>query len=237
MPKINLPDFPYQPALYAAATPIGNLGDITLRTLQALSQAHLILAEDTRRIRKLLTHYEIHPQKLLSFHEHSTITDRLIENIKSIINAEAFALLVSDAGTPLISDPGFALIRVLRAESIPVLPLPGPSSLTAILSVAALPCHRFCFGGFLPNKREKRKKYLNSFNTQDGSLIFFESPQRLIKTLEDMAEVFGGERKLVIAREMTKKFEEVKEASIQEMLALYQHKTIKGEITLMVAPK
>jgi 16S rRNA (cytidine1402-2'-O)-methyltransferase len=237
MYKVGSTKIAMDAGLYIAATPIGNLGDITLRVLQALEQAQLILAEDTRRTRKLLSHFAIQAKPLRACHDHSKIDDKLMGAIEEIIHRGEIVLLVSDAGTPLISDPGFALVNKARALNLPVFALPGPSALSAALCVLGMPSHRFCFGGFLPNKTGQRKNYLKSFDPKGGSLIFFESPQRLVRSLEDMAEVFGVDCSVGIAREMTKKFEEVKVSSIREMIAHYQNKTIKGEITIMLAPK
>lgn len=218
-----------------AATPIGNLGDITLRVLKALGAAELILAEDTRRTRKLLTHYKIKPKKLISYHEHSAVTQKLIENVVEIVENGGLVVLVSDAGTPLISDPGFALLRELIALDVNIFSLPGASSPIAALSVAGIPTHRFSFGGFLPNKTNARKKYLKSFISENGgALVFFESPHRLKKAINDMVEVFGENKKIIIAREMTKKFEELKRGTLVELANYYDEKIVKGEITIVI---
>lgn len=219
------------------ATPIGNLGDVSLRALAALTQAHLILAEDTRRTRKLLSHYNIKGVPLQSFFEHSALGAKMTQ-IKEAVEAGGMVVFVSDAGTPLISDPGFRLVRGARELGLPVFSLPGASAVTAALSLAALPCHRFSFGGFLPPKTGARKTYLKSFehSAKAGSLVFYESPHRLLASLHDMAEVFGRTCPMMVAREMTKKFEETTLAPIEAQIALYESKAIKGEFTLIVAP-
>ena len=230
------PRISHVPALYITATPIGNLGDITLRALEVLAQAELILAEDTRRTRKLLTFYQIKPKRLIACHDHRPARGKTIDHIRRIIEGGGLAAFVCDSGTPVISDPGFDLARALVNADLPILPLPGASSVTAALSVAALPCHRWSFGGFPPTKQSARRKFLQSFQLEGGALIFFEAARRLNSALEDMIHVFGHQCPAVILREMTKKFEEIKRGSLAELKAFYQRTDAKGENTIILAP-
>ena len=226
----------HSPGVYITATPIGNLGDITLRALDILTSANLILAEDTRRIGKLLAHYQISPKQLCAFHDHSRLSPRLMERIRAEIQEGGIIALASDAGTPLISDPGFPLVRQLILEDLPIFSCPGPSSVIAALSIAGLPCHRWSFGGFLPRKHNARKDYLKSFNhPHGGALVFFETAPRLAQSLKDMAGVFGRQTQSVCIREMTKKFEEKKHGTLGALADFYQNHAIKGEIIIMLA--
>lgn len=194
--------------LYVVATPIGNLKDITYRAVEILSQVDLIAAEDTRHSSFLLQHYQIQVP-CLALHEHNErqIAARLVERIKA---GETIAL-ISDAGTPLISDPGYYLVNQVRAEGLPVVPVPGPSAFTAALSVSGLPSDRFVFEGFLPSKSGARQKRLQSLSTESRTLIFYEAPHRIVECLRDMADIFGAERIAVLAREITKTYETVQQ--------------------------
>lgn len=226
--------------LYLVATPIGNLRDITLRALEVLKSADVIASEDTRRTALLLKHYEIsvprggNPPSLLSFHEHSG--PGRVREIISLLKEGKHAALVTDSGTPLISDPGFPLVREAIREGIRVEAVPGPSALTAALAVGGLPTERFTFFGFLPAKPAARKKELHQTAALEQTLVFFESPHRILAVLREMLEIFG-DREAALARELTKKFEEVARGTLGELLARFEQKKPLGEIVLLVAGK
>jgi 16S rRNA (cytidine1402-2'-O)-methyltransferase len=219
--------------LYIVATPIGNLGDISARALGVLKAVSLIAAEDTRHSRKLLAHYGI-GTALLSVHEHNErdVTDRLLQKLSG---GEDIAL-VSDAGTPLISDPGFYLVRAARQAGLPVVPVPGPSALIAALSVAGLPTDRFVFAGFLPAKRTARRQRLQGLATEAATLVFYESSHRIVDSLADMAACLGNGREATIARELTKTFETVLTGTLDGLLEqlLADGQQQKGEFVVMV---
>ncbi|GMR15673.1 MAG: 16S rRNA (cytidine(1402)-2'-O)-methyltransferase [Gammaproteobacteria bacterium] len=222
-----------QAGLYVVATPIGNLEDISHRAVRLLSGADLIAAEDTRSSRVLLSHYGI-TTPMLALHEHNEarVVGQILERIT---NAEAVAL-ISDAGTPLISDPGYRLVRSAREAGLPVFSLPGPSAVTAALSVAGLPPDRFAFEGFLPSKAVARKKMLKMLSCEPRTLVFFESSHRIEAAIDAMAEVFGRERLAAVCRELTKKFETVMRAPLAEIsktLAADKNQT-KGEFVIVV---
>ena len=219
--------------LYIVATPIGNLQDISARALEVLKAVSLIAAEDTRHSKKLLTHYGI-GTALLAVHEHNErdVTVRLLQKLSA---GEDIAL-VSDAGTPLISDPGFYLVRSARQAGLAVVPVPGPSALVAALSVAGLPTDRFVFAGFLPAKQAARRQRLQGMATETATLVFYESSHRIVDCLADMAACLGGEREATIARELTKTFETVLTgtlAGLLEQLLADSHQQ-KGEFVVMV---
>ena len=216
--------------LYIVATPIGNLEDITLRALRILKEADLIAAEDTRHTRKLLDHYGI-DKPLTSYHEHNERTKAhdLVARLKRGENVA----LVSDAGTPTLSDPGFRLIREAILASVPVVPVPGPSALTAVLSVSGLPTDRFVFEGFLPAKKGERRARLNRLREETRTLVFYEAPHRLRESLADLLEIFG-DREVVLGREITKIYEEFIRGRVSEVRAQVEHKEPRGEITLVV---
>ncbi len=217
--------------LYLVATPIGNLQDITLRALAVLGAADLVLAEDTRRTRKLLTHYEIRTS-LKSLHDHNehTLAQRLAERVAA---GERMAL-VSDAGTPLISDPGHSLVRAMLDAGVAVVPIPGPSSLLAALTGSGLPVDRFTFCGYLPRKAGARRRLLESLASEPGTLVFLESPRRLARSLADAAEVLG-ERPAAVARELTKMHEEFIRGTLPEVAARFADTEVRGEVTVCVA--
>jgi len=219
--------------LYVVATPIGNLEDITLRALKVLREVDLIVAEDTRHTRKLLDRYGIR-KRLISYHEHNERerAEWIIEELKS----GRKVALVSDSGTPAISDPGYVLIRRCVEEGIEVIPIPGPSAFLAALSVSGLPVHRFVFEGFLPHKSGKRRNRLRQLVEEEGTIIFYESPHRLLKTLSDMLEIMGN-RRVVIARELTKVYEEIFRGSIEEALERFGTGKCKGEFTILIEGK
>jgi 16S rRNA (cytidine1402-2'-O)-methyltransferase len=216
--------------LYVVSTPIGNLEDITLRALRILKEVDRIAAEDTRRTRQLLTHYGI-TKPLISYHEHNRKRreDSLLEELRQ---GRSIAL-VTDAGTPGISDPGEGLVDRAIQESIPLIPIPGPSALTAALSVAGLPTESFLFHGFLPAKLSARQKWLRTLKDRTETLILYESPKRLRPLLEDALEILG-DRRVVVAREMTKIYEEIVRGKISEVLAGIGEAEVKGEVTLIM---
>ena len=216
--------------LYIVATPIGNLADITLRALQTLKEVDFILAEDTRQSSKLLKHYEIN-KKLVAHHqhnEHQTI-ERIIDAIK---NGESVAL-VSDAGTPGISDPGFLLVRECIKNDIEVECLPGATAFVPALVNSGFPCDKFVFEGFLPHKkgRQTRLKFLQP---ETRTIIFYESPHRLLKTLSQFVEYFGESRFISVSRELTKIHEENVRGTIKELIDYYTTHTLKGELVIIV---
>lgn len=219
--------------LYIVPTPIGNLEDITLRALRILKEVDTILAEDTRNTVHLLKHYEIFTrlQAYHAFNEHQSL-QYFIDRIKS---GEKIAL-VSDAGTPAISDPGFLIVRECIKNEIEVECLPGATAFVPALVNSGIPCDRFCFEGFLPVKKGRQTK-LNELKEETRTMIFYESPFRLIKTLEQFCEIFGNERKVSVARELTKIYEENAKGKLIEVLNHFKAKTIKGEIVIIVEGK
>lgn len=218
--------------LYVVATPIGNLNDITFRALETFEKVELIAAEDTRHTKKLLAHFNI-KSRLISYHEHNEeqSTKGILEKLKS----GASVALVSSAGTPTVSDPGYRLINTAIKEKIKVVPIPGVSAAITAMSASGLPSDRFCFVGFLPSKSRQRIEQLNQLVDIGATLIFYESPRRIIAVMENMMEVFG-DRYAVVSREMTKTYEEFLRGNFSELLAeLKNRQTIKGEITLLVS--
>ena len=219
--------------LYLVSTPIGNLEDITLRALRILKEVDLIAAEDTRQTRRLLTHYKIQTPVTSYFEGNQRVKcDKLIERIKI---GETIAL-VSDAGTPLISDPGYPLLRGCIRSEIPIVPIPGVSAVIAAASVSGLPLHNFTFEGFLSPKSGKRKRQLSGFAAEERTLIFFESPHRLCRFLEDVFEVMG-ERDIVVTRELTKKFEEIFRGNVSAALEKFRGTEPRGEFTILITGK
>jgi 16S rRNA (cytidine1402-2'-O)-methyltransferase len=219
--------------LYIVATPIGNLQDISARALEVLRSVSLVAAEDTRHSKKLLTHYGI-GTSLQSVHEHNErdVTDRLVQKL----TAGTDIALVSDAGTPLISDPGYHLVRAARQAGIRVVPVPGPVALIAALSVAGLPTDRFVFEGFLPAKQTARRQRLQGLAAETATLVFYESSHRIVASLADMADCLGGDREATLARELTKTFETVLTGSLLDLLGQLQadsHQQ-KGEFVVML---
>ena len=219
--------------LYLIPTPVGNLEDITLRALRLLKEVSLILAEDTRTTSNLLKHYDIKTplQSHHKFNEHQQvekIADRLAQG-------EDIAL-VSDAGTPGISDPGFLLTKTCIEHGIETECLPGATAFVPALVNSGFPCDRFCFEGFLPQKKGRLKR-LTSLSEESRTLIFYESPYRLVKALQQMSEIFGPDRQACVAREISKVFEEFKRGNLQELADYYTEKGVKGEIVLIVEGK
>ncbi len=218
--------------LYVVATPIGNREDITLRALNILRDVDLIAAEDTRKTGSLLAHYQI-KNRLISFHEHNE-KKRTPEMIGKLLDGISIAL-VSNAGTPSISDPGYRLIEAAIANKITVSPIPGVSAATAAMSVSALPTDSFVFIGFLPRKKAKRQQFLNELAVEPRPVIFYESPKRILTLLEEIISCMGN-RPAVLAREMTKLHEEFIRGSVSEILkTLKSRAEIKGECTLLIA--
>ena len=219
--------------LYVVATPIGNLGDISTRALEVLKTVALVAAEDTRHSKKLLSHYGI-AATLLAVHEHNErdVTDKLLR----ILAAGEDVALVSDAGTPLISDPGFYLVRAARQAQLRVVPVPGPSALIAALSVAGLPTDRFVFEGFLPAKQVARQQRLQALATETGTLVFYESSHRICDCLADMAAELGAAREATVARELTKTFETIKHGKLAELVNWVRADSNqqKGEFVVLV---
>ena len=220
-------------ALYVVATPIGNLEDITYRAVRLLAEADLVVAEDTRRSRILLEHYDIR-QPMISLHEHNE-QERIPELLNRLSSGESMAL-ISDAGTPLISDPGYRLVREAASAGVPVIPVPGPSSVTAALCVAGLPTDRFAFEGFLPARPRNRRKQLGGLAREPRTLVFFESSHRIEACLADMRETFTGARQAVICRELTKQFETVLRGSLDELIARLEQsaRQRKGEFVIVI---
>ncbi len=225
---VNLP----APTLYVVATPIGNLEDITLRALRILKEVNLIACEDTRQTQKLLNHYNI-PTRTISYHEHNEMT-RAPELVHQMQEGASVAL-VSDAGMPGISDPGFRLITLAIRHQLPVVPIPGASAFLCALVASGLPSDSFRFSGFLPAKAGERRAALDAMKLSPRTQIFYEAPHRAIATLEDIVEVLGSHRPIVIAREVTKLHEEFLRGKASEILAtLKSRDAVKGEITLMI---
>jgi 16S rRNA (cytidine1402-2'-O)-methyltransferase len=218
--------------LYIVGTPIGNLEDITFRAVRILQTVDLIAAEDTRHTGKLLQHFQVKTPQI-SYHEHNR-NSRIPELLEHLSDGKAIAL-VSDAGMPGISDPGYELVQACIAAGITVVPVPGASAAITALSAAGLPTDRFVFEGFLAPKAQQRREYLEFLQTESRTLIFYESPHRLPETLQDLAEFFGGARRIVLARELTKLYEEFWRGTIAEAIAHYQQREPQGEYTLVVA--
>jgi 16S rRNA (cytidine1402-2'-O)-methyltransferase len=221
------------PCLYVVATPIGNLEDITLRALRVLKEVDLIACEDTRQTRKLLEHYGIQT-RTISYHEHNEMT-RAAELIVNLEQGGRLAL-VSDAGMPAISDPGYRLITLAIRHHVPVVPVPGASAFVAALAASGLPTDSFKFNGFLPTKRGERRDELEKVCDAPRTVIYYEAPHRIIETLEDVVAIMGSSRHVVIAREVTKLHEEFLRGRADEILeGLRARGGVKGEITLLIA--
>jgi len=218
--------------LYLVSTPIGNLGDMSHRAVEVLSSAALVVAEDTRHSRRLLDHYRI-KAPLSSYHEHNEAkeTPRLIARL---LSGDSIAL-ISDAGTPLISDPGSRLVAAALEADVPVVPIPGASSVMAALVGSGLPLERFTFFGFLPRKGRERAEIMAEIVDSRGTVVVFEAPNRVAATLEALVEAGAGERHAVVAREITKRFEEFKRGSVAELASVYGKVDPKGEVVLVIA--
>ncbi|WP_183455749.1 16S rRNA (cytidine(1402)-2'-O)-methyltransferase [Microbulbifer rhizosphaerae] len=224
---------PDQALLYIVATPIGNLADMVPRAVEVLQCADLVAAEDTRHSRRLFSHFNI-DTPLVAYHDHSD--DRRTGQILQRLEQGQTVALISDAGTPLISDPGYRLVREAHARGIRVVPVPGPCAFVAALSAAGLPSDRFSFEGFPPAKTQARSKLFEQLAGEERTLVFYEAPHRVVDTLEAMAEAFGGEREAVIARELSKAFETIRLAPLAELVAWVRADSDqqRGEIVLLV---
>lgn len=221
------------PKLYLVPTPIGNLEDITLRAINVLKSVDVVLAEDTRTSGNLLKHLGI-SKPMQSYHihnEHQTVQ----KIIARILKGESMAL-VSDAGTPAVSDPGFLLVRECLKNGVEVECLPGPTAFVPALVNSGLPSDRFTFEGFLPHKKGRQTR-LTELKEEERTMIFYESPHRLLKSLEQFSEYFGGDRQASVSRELTKMFEETVRGTLTEIIAYFTEKTIKGEIVIVVSGK
>ena len=219
--------------LYVVSTPIGNLSDITLRAIETLKQVDLIAAEDTRHSGILLKNYSI-TTPLTSYHDFNK-QKKGPELIQQILSGRSVAL-VSDAGTPGISDPGYLLIKLAIENQIQIVPIPGPAAFISALVVSGLPTDKFSFEGFLPNKPQKRRRRLEELAQEKRTLIFYESPYRLLKFLEEVRQILG-DRRICVARELTKKFEEIKRGAVSEVLGYFQQGKVKGELIIVVEGK
>ena len=218
--------------LCVVGTPIGNLEDITLRALNTLRNSDLVACEDTRRTQKLLNHYEIRTPTV-SYHEHNEMT-RAPELVLQMEQGSVISL-VSDAGTPVLSDPGFRLVHLAIRHKIPVVPVPGPSALVAALTAAGLPMNEFFFAGFLPARQSARRKALAALAGFEKTIVFYESPHRIADSLQDIHDILG-EREVAIAREVTKIHEEFLRGTVAEIRELLMNEPVKGELTVVVGP-
>jgi 16S rRNA (cytidine1402-2'-O)-methyltransferase len=221
--------------LYIVATPIGNLSDITQRALEILETVDLIAAEDTRHSGKLLSHYGI-KTRLFALHDHNEK-----QKAQSLLNKIAEGnnvALISDAGTPLISDPGYHLVNIAREQGVSVVPIPGPSAVVTALSAAGLPTDKFLFAGFLPVKQQAKATTLAHYKNADFTTVFYESPRRIIDTLDAIAETLGDEKQLVVAKELTKHYESFASGTAQQIKDWFAEDTDRqqGEMVLMLAP-
>ncbi len=220
-------------ALYVVATPLGNLDDITYRAIQILRSVDIIASEDTRRTRKLLAHFGIRTP-LLCYHEHNERW--AAESVAARIRGGESVALVSDAGTPLVSDPGYRIVELAAREDLPVVAVPGPSAVVAALSVSGLPPHPFYFEGFLPRRSAARRRRLKELAGLRATIVFYESPHRIARSLADMAEVLG-ERRAVVARELTKLHEELVRGRLSDLARAAADREWRGEIVVLVAGK
>jgi 16S rRNA (cytidine1402-2'-O)-methyltransferase len=226
-------DQPGGGVLYVVATPIGNLADMTQRAVEVLKSADRIAAEDTRRTGRLLQHYAIQTP-MLALHEHNE--RELAPELVKQMQAGQMLAVVSDAGTPLISDPGYRLVRLAREAGVPIVPVPGPSALITALSASGLPTDHFVFEGFLPTKQLARKARLEALRSESRTLIFYEASHRILGCLKDMLVAFGVERHAVLARELTKQFETIRDGTLQELLRWVgdDPNQQKGEFVILV---
>jgi len=218
--------------LYLVSTPIGNLGDMTYRAVETLSSAALIIAEDTRHSRRLLDHYHI-ATPLSSYHEHNEAkeTPRLVARLRA---GDSIAL-ISDAGTPLISDPGSRLVAAALEAGVPVVPIPGASSVMAALVGSGMSLEKFIFFGFIPRKGRERHETIGEILSSPATVVLFEAANRVVDTLDDLIEAGAGERAVVVARELTKQFEEFKRGTASEVAASYRNADPRGEVVLLIA--
>ena len=232
--QVQIPARPLPPALYLVATPIGNLADVTIRALETLAAADLVASEDTRVTRILLDRYGIR-QRPTPYHEHNA--DEAGPRLIGALQEGKSVALVSDAGTPLVSDPGYRLVGRALEAGVKVVPIPGASAVLAALTASGLPSDAFLFAGFLPTKVGQRQTRLEELRSAPATLIFFESTHRLADALAAMAETLGGDRRAVVARELTKTFEEIRRGTLAELAGHYGSvATPKGEIVICVGP-
>ncbi|WP_370931463.1 16S rRNA (cytidine(1402)-2'-O)-methyltransferase [Bartonella sp. DGB1] len=229
--EFKVPSLPV--ALYLVATPIGNLNDITIRALQTLAAVDYVACEDTRKTGFLLKAFAIN-NKLISYHEYSH--DKIEDKLLDILQSGKSIALVSDAGTPLVSDPGFKLVQRALEYNIKVIPIPGASSVLSALIASGLPTDKFNFVGFLSSKKNMRLKQLEEMKNQTASIVGFESPHRLLESLQDMIDIFGGSKIISLARELTKKFEEIHTDTIENIYQLYNNRDkIRGEFVFVIS--
>ena len=219
--------------LYLVPTPLGNLKDITLRAIEILQDVDVILCEDTRTSSKLLQHYQIQ-KPLLPYHQHNE--HKIVQHLVEQLQAGKTMALITDAGTPGISDPAFLLVRDCAQNGIAVETLPGATAFVPALVNSGLPCNRFCFEGFLPLKKG-RQTLFKKLAEEERTMIFYESPVRLVKTLQEMTGYFGAERPCSVSRELTKIYEETKRGTLQEVTDYFSQKNVKGEIVIVVQGK
>ena len=219
--------------LFVVATPIGNMADMSARAISVLQSVDLIAAEDTRHSGRLMSHFQI-ATPLVAYHDHGSEAQG--ERIFAALDGGQNVALISDAGTPLVSDPGYRLVRSARLKAYKVVPLPGACAAITALSAAGLPSDRFCFEGFLPAKQSQRRKALELLVAEPRTLIFYEAPHRIIATLEDLSDIFGGEREVTLARELSKTYETVLNGSLSELILRVQSDSNqqKGEMVLVV---
>lgn len=224
---------PLQPGLHLVATPIGNLGDITIRALETLAGADIIACEDTRVSRVLLDRYGISARPY-AYHEHNA--DRVGPKLLEALEAGRSVALISDAGTPLVSDPGYRLAQSAIEAGLPVVPVPGASAPMAALVASGLPSDAFLFAGFLPGKDKARRERLGQFAATEATLMFFESPNRIATTLKSAAEVLGADRTAAVCRELTKAYEEIRRGTLGSLAEQYADQNVRGEIVLVIGP-
>jgi 16S rRNA (cytidine1402-2'-O)-methyltransferase len=223
---------PPRASLFVVSTPIGNLGDMSARAIETLRSVALILAEDTRHSRHLLDHFDI-PTPLEAYHEHNEAkaTPRFLDRL---LRGDSLAL-ISDAGTPLLSDPGARLVRAALGADIPVVPIPGPSAMLAALVASGIDAARFTFFGFLARRGRERSSVLSEIVALDHTAILYESPNRLAATLIELAERGAGEREGVVARELTKQYEEIRRGTVEELARYYEQSAVRGEVVIILA--
>ncbi|MBB6012070.1 16S rRNA (cytidine1402-2'-O)-methyltransferase [Aquamicrobium lusatiense] len=232
--QAEFPARPLEPALYLVATPIGNLADITIRALETLAAADVLACEDTRVSRVLLERYGIR-RRTTAYHEHNAAEAG--PRLMAALEEGKSVALISDAGTPLVSDPGYRLVGEALERGLRVVPIPGPSAALAALTVSGLPSDAFLFAGFLPVKAGQKRTRLEQWQAVPATLIFFESPRRVADTLDAMAQVLGAERRAAVCRELTKTFEEARHGTLGELAAHYAAAdTPKGEVVICVGP-
>lgn len=229
----EIPARPLAAGLYLVATPIGNLGDITLRALETLAGADIIACEDTRVSRVLLDRFGI-ATRPYAYHEHNA--ERVGPKLMAALEAGKSVALISDAGTPLVSDPGYRISQTAIEAGLPVIPIPGASAPMAALVASGLPSDTFLFAGFLPSKDKARRDRLASFAATEATLMFFESPNRLAACLKSACDVLGPDRPAAVCRELTKAYEEIRRGTLGELAAQYEGENVRGEIVLVIGP-